>query len=211
MVKHGTSHAYVRLGCRCDECRGWLRDRNRRARQRRRERAARGEIPVPHGRPYTRADYGCTCHLCRMANNRKSRPDAAYRQFNSDTGERAEAVELAAAQGLRTAARAVGRSANTVRQWCKAAGVRWAPNPRELKPCGTLAAYRRGCRCADCLAANAAYHRMCRNDRLRLVEEHTAEFEHGPSAYTNWGCRCEICTEANKARCREYQTRRQAS
>lgn len=35
-------------------------------------------------------------------------------------------------------------------------------NRQELKPCGTRAAYRRGCRCDECRAANQAYKRAQR-------------------------------------------------
>ena len=34
------------------------------------------------------------------------------------------------------------------------------------------------------------------------------EFEHGRSAYTNHGCRCEICTEKATAAHTEYMKRR---
>jgi WhiB family redox-sensing transcriptional regulator len=34
--------------------------------------------------------------------------------------------------------------------------------PRQLRPCGTLAAYRRGCRCDECRDVNALYQRRKR-------------------------------------------------
>lgn len=63
------------------------------------------------------------------------------------TAERCEA-ERAEKTRLREAARAE-----------RAAQRAAARKPRELKPCGTSAAYVRGCRCTDCVEANRAYHR----------------------------------------------------
>lgn len=53
---------------------------------------------------------------------------------------------------------AFGVSSRTILRWRKSAGLRsqWAP---ELQPCGTPGAYRRGCHCTDCRAANATAHR----------------------------------------------------
>lgn len=53
---------------------------------------------------------------------------------------------------------AFGVSSRTILRWRKADGLRsqWSP---ELSPCGTFGAYRRGCHCTECKAANAAAHR----------------------------------------------------
>ena len=58
---------------------------------------------------------------------------------------------------------------------------------------GTLACYRRGCKCRPCLAANRDFH-MEQRQRRENLEPH----EHGLSAFTNWNCRCEICRAAVK-------------
>lgn len=63
---------------------------------------------------------------------------------------------------------------------------------------GTTAGYRRGRRCDLCRAANAQRHRKLRAERAKRARG--ASFEHGPSGYINWGCRCVICTKAHSAR-----------
>lgn len=68
--------------------------------------------------------------------------------------------------------------------------------------------YRKGCRCDDCRAHNAA--RCQKLQRARC--ERSEQAPHGTvGAYTNWGCRCEPCTSAHNARCRAYyQSRKKA-
>ncbi len=63
---------------------------------------------------------------------------------------------------------------------------------------GTRAAYERGCREADCRAANALYHRLRRG-----VERDPSTLPHGKrSTYINYGCACAPCGDAN----RKYMT-----
>ena len=56
-------------------------------------------------------------------------------------------------------------------------------------------AYRRGCRCDICRAANTE---RCAEYRAKRLERAASDgvpddVEHGHSAYQNWGCRCDIC------------------
>lgn len=74
-----------------------------------------------------------------------------------------------------------------------------------LIPHGTLTGYTTDlCRCTACRAAMTAYVRLRRAQRrtdvaLRGLPETVA---HGLSAYQNWSCRCEVCTQAERERWR---------
>lgn len=60
--------------------------------------------------------------------------------------------------------------------------------------------YRRGCRCSECRAANAArsLHRRSRGE--------APEQAHGTrGGYNNYGCRCAPCTAANSAASAAYK------
>lgn len=71
---------------------------------------------------------------------------------------------------------------------------------------GTTRAYRAGCKCPACRAANAAAWRKGFESRQARLA--TADFEHGASAYSNWRCRCEICCKGHSARMAASQERR---
>lgn len=67
---------------------------------------------------------------------------------------------------------------------------------RELKPCGTPAAYRRHLRhgeaaCQACLDAEAARSRLEGNAPFQPAR-------HGTKSKYDAGCRCEPCTRANR-------------
>ncbi|MCI3277493.1 hypothetical protein [Streptomyces cylindrosporus] len=66
-------------------------------------------------------------------------------------------------------------------------------------PCAQpgISAYRRGCRCQGCRAANTA--KCQQGHERRVAKAADADFEHGASGYKNWGCRCPVCTKANTA------------
>jgi hypothetical protein len=74
---------------------------------------------------------------------------------------------------------------------------------------GTPSAYKRGCRCGDCRAAKTAQNARQKQARmLRLAAGDAADFKHGVSGYTNWGCRCEVCVAAAR---RDRQQRSRTS
>ena len=66
---------------------------------------------------------------------------------------------------------------------------------------GTETRYKFGCRCADCLAANAAARA-----RRRAV---ATPAKHGANAYKN-GCRCDECRTAYREYSRAYRRSRAA-
>ena len=117
--------------------------------------------------------------------------------------------------GAEFAALASGRTVGAVRQAGARYGVKSAkrsgllrkprtePQPRSLKPCGTVAAYRRGCRCRPCVDANSRQAMSCQA-AMRERGLPPGDPRHGTlNGYANWGCRCEACyrvkSEANAA------------
>jgi hypothetical protein len=74
------------------------------------------------------------------------------------------------------------------------------------------------CRCATCRAGHAAKVREQRTERFalrvrvgdRLVAPLPASRHGSQYTYSNWGCRCERCTAANRARQRSLAARRRA-
>ncbi len=88
-----------------------------------------------------------------------------------------------------------GRSAEP--RFCLACSLE---NQSMLKaPCGTPAAYSRGCRCAECKRANNERHAA-----LRVAPVPS----HGLSGYRNYGCRCPRCKKAGSVSNREYRAKR---
>lgn len=67
----------------------------------------------------------------------------------------------------------------------------------ELKPHGTYARYRKGCRCEKC--TKAAYNRMRDYyDRLAIcLKENPNDKRHGVTGYIA-GCRCEKCVREHR-------------
>jgi hypothetical protein len=73
-------------------------------------------------------------------------------------------------------------------------------------PHGERRGYRRGCKCADCRAANAAEYRASR-ERRKLLS--TDLIPHGTrNGHLAYGCSCGPCRAANRAYRREYDARR---
>ena len=63
---------------------------------------------------------------------------------------------------------------------------------------GLYSTYRSGgCRCGLCRQANTEKAWM---DRLRRAERDRDEVPHGAGGYNNWKCRCDVCTDAVRAR-----------
>lgn len=61
-LEHGTRYAYVRHGCRCEECGAANRDYQREHRAK--------PVAIPphvHGRPNTYSRLGCRCRPCQRA------------------------------------------------------------------------------------------------------------------------------------------------
>ena len=74
LVRHGTPAGYVHHRCRCDECRDWSQEYNRR----RREQLRQSDKPIPHGTTSGYRDHGCRCDECHdwmRENHRRWRRD----------------------------------------------------------------------------------------------------------------------------------------
>lgn len=60
---------------------------------------------------------------------------------------------------------------------------------------GTRGRYAQGCRCEPCRKGNSIYQREFRE---ALKERPREEVPHGTrGGYTNWGCRCELCSQVS--------------
>ena len=81
-------------------------------------------------------------------------------------------------------------------------------NGQLLKPCGTVAAYKRGCRCDDCRRANREHVADVRAGRGRRGRRVAAQ--HGSRSKYTAGCRCDACRAAERAYQRERHERRRA-
>jgi hypothetical protein len=78
--------------------------------------------------------------------------------------------------------------------------------PRPVLPCGTNAAYARGCRCQACRDANTAEAHRFKAIRVARLEADPTLRPHGDLAtYANWGCRCPACTAEASARWAAYR------
>jgi hypothetical protein len=74
---------------------------------------------------------------------------------------------------------------------------------------GLASTYRHGCRCEDCRTAHTI---QAAAERARRAERSRDEVPHGTfGGYVNWACRCDPCSEANSAKCADYQARIKAA
>lgn len=74
-----------------------------------------------------------------------------------------------------------------------------------LRPCGTPASYRRGCRCEKCREAWRLKAEQYRRQLGVPPNPHYGGLRHGtPSGYGYWGCRCAECRQGHALRMREY-------
>lgn len=74
---------------------------------------------------------------------------------------------------------------------------------------GTGTNYNRGCRCEPCVLFNRGRSERTRKRLAAEFEAGVKEPKHGQvSTYTNYGCRCELCSEAHaEALVKEYKSR----
>lgn len=144
-MTHGTLYAYQAHKCRCDKCRTRWNDYNRKNQARLRRQAG---IPTleeynaareaPHG---TESRYKrCRCEECRAA-------AAAAKQ------KRREARMLPCANCGKPRLNPKDGARGT--DLCRACWIASFPEPEH----GTTAKWKRGCRCAECVAAHRAYRR----------------------------------------------------
>lgn len=99
-----------------------------------------------------------------------------------------------------------GVSDRTITRWRAQLGLGsfWRP---EISPCGTQAAYMRGCRCTDCTRANRESHRatVAKMKEKGLPPD---DERHGlATSYNQWGCRCDRCKSAWADKCRAQYER----
>lgn len=74
-----------------------------------------------------------------------------------------------------------------------------------LKPCGTLAAYERGCSCDQCTKiGREAKRQASRRSRERWRAAGVVP-EHGVTGALNYGCKCDVCRQAANKGVREWQ------
>lgn len=101
-----------------------------------------------------------------------------------------------------------GVSDRTVSRWRQSLGLPTMYWESQRHPCGTPAAYTRGCRCAPCRRANREVHRVAVG-KMRAKGLPPGDARHGTeAAYRNWACRCEPCRAVARERNREAWAKR---
>lgn len=118
-------------------------------------------------------------------------------EFKANVTSGASDVQLAKLYGV---------AEKTISRWRDQLGLasHWRP---KLAPCGTQAAYARGCRCVDCTRANRDAHRVAIS---KMKDKGLApdDERHGTAtSYSQWGCRCDRCKSAWAATCRAQYER----
>jgi hypothetical protein len=142
---------------------------------------------VKHGTISAYNNAHCRCDECRAA---KSAWVAAHRNPDAEAARRQRYKERHGGTCVDCGARTSLKAKGDVAQRCAACR-------RAYKAAAEhgLSAYRYGCRCAECRAANAAHRRIWwrRHHPPRPVPDH------GTRARFQRGCTCPLCVEANRA------------
>ncbi len=190
--KHGTRYGYFKKGCRCDRCVEGRKREDRERRARRRSKAAADPSQVPHGSPFATRDWGCHCEACVLAARTYYRKKGQTPRREFTDAEKAAAVALYRTSGTKAAAESAGVCPETINEWRKAAGATYKRPERHTRG----GAYRRGCRCDDCMASFRAD--MEKRKGYLAARAAKGEVPHGTwNGYGNYGCRCDACRAAN--------------
>lgn len=132
--------------------------------------------------------------------------------------ERGPREKVAREQKLRAAHARIEAGETTLKQEADALGYASTESMRSVlynldlritdkrpePPHGTISRYRRRvdpCRCEECRRANREYV-------ASLKHRGGEPPSHGYSGYVNYGCRCQICTTANRVQCRAQRAAR---
>jgi hypothetical protein len=97
--------------------------------------------------------------------------------------------------------------------FCDSHAKRWrkfGTTERQRGPAqhGTRSMYNKGCRCALCAEAQLRGCADGRKERTERARRDPSLVPHSAAAYSNWGCRCEVCcTAAAEKRRREEASR----
>lgn len=116
---------------------------------------------------------------------------------------REQALTIYANEGAAAAAEAAKVSIRTVQRWASDAGVRSGYKRTTTRGHGTAACYLRGCRKKECVEANREENRQVKARRVARFKAGKVHIKHGVSGYSNWDCRCPLCTNAWSAYLRE--------
>jgi len=68
-----------------------------------------------------------------------------------------------------------------------------------VKTHGRESTYAAARKCTLCTAAHAQCHARWRIKARARVAAQSVDVAHGASGYGNWGCRCDRCSDANRA------------
>lgn len=128
--------------------------------------------------------------------NENEKPKAGTPEWRA-----AEAARKRAARHAKAAAE--GRTITPRRT-----GPRRSAPTRPVKPCGTVAAYKRGCRCQLCGDARRTVEREgARRRKGHIAWADRPIAEHGTYARYVRGCRCQPCRLASSAYLKTYRKR----
>lgn len=203
-MEHGSRYAYVKGGCRCDECTEARLLADRARRQRRKDRAKADPSTIPHGK-WGYADYGCRCEVCVGFHTDQRRALFGSKPRKVWTEEEiSQALHVYATEGYRAVAALGMVHPSTVRKWAVARGVECYEPPVVH---GRARYSHYGCRCEVCVSAYQTDQRSQRASRYARPED----APHGTQGgYTNWGCRCDDCKDAGSLGNKRTSIRRKA-
>lgn len=136
------------------------------------------------------------CYNLPMANHTKK-----------DSVDLPRLLEIYATEGAVVAAKAGGISVRTMQRWAAQEGVGSGYKTPVVAECPSAASYGRGCRCEGCIEANRIAAREAKERRIARSHK-GAEIPHGVSGYSNWDCRCLVCSSAWAAYLRQRRAAR---
>jgi hypothetical protein len=78
--------------------------------------------------------------------------------------------------------------------------------PRRVHP--GPSAYNRGCRCEECVELHKLRMRRVLDEMAARGRADPSLIPHGTrGGYNNWSCRCDPCTDAQMAACKDWRQR----
>lgn len=162
-------------------------------------------MALTHGKSST-YNSGCRCEPCCTANTQRA---ARYRARSKTRV--AEDPTIVVHGRLGTYINRGCRCPQCTRansEYCKQRRVT-SPPKTNRRTHGRMSTYLAGCRCTPCNNAhNVAQAQRVQRRKIRLQADPTLARHGSVSTYTNWGCRCTLCTAARTKYHRELRRKK---